>query len=791
MGVFDEVHSKATNVIVASMESEGARIQADMLDWVTASEGQSLAGLLFLTAIIAAIFTFAAGGNYRAARCLLVGPPLFFFLTVVRVPHSMTQWQFGEDIFPQEYVEQSLQAVGSGQAAGKVSLFFQYWSIFSSEITQRLIQLLKLTEDQSHLDFITKIERYMREQNFDQIKDTNIRILIRTVVASKCARYYMLQKTAADPTIDIVSKSHIQDDLAEMENDRVVTIDEVFRQDENELVSGLIEASQAGFAHELNKQNSLVDEPLQAGKTYTCGEIWRHVVSALRPQVQDQINKSLESNLSPLQEPDKVRQKFYRKICLYNSRATGQYKDNNCREGAAGNLGGVIEAVDWVIGRSLWHLMWSRNPYTDAIDLEGHSGVYASISGGGEIGGGDAYNTFTSQSIRRYNRSASFGFKSGFLNAAMALPNFQAVGLLLLAASYPFFAMVVILPGRAGSLFLWMGLWMWLKLWDFGFAIVMMIDNILYVMFPRGPNVGPGDITEAGRTWVRIMEVDSNYSSAMYYNIIATCMYSVPVVTGFLIKRGGSELINTFSDNFQSFSNRLSGSAATYAFALQTNTIFSQYVAQEDLQTIKGALKALMDPSIQRSFGVQAGLAQDTAAMDFTKELAKEHFGADLGGLSPATFAEFRKALNTGLKGREKAAVIAALELGGQLGAMQYAVSPEGWRGAEDAIASRYSTHDFSADRSYPSQAMLGLYMAFHHISDQSMVGDITDRKIGNGVVVNRDGIFGAAGTGATQGLRGRSAPISGERNAFTDTDAGVRAFQFMIGGQSGPNRMR
>src|SRR5690606_34495843 len=104
-----------------------------------------------------------------------------------------------------------------------------------------------------------------------------------------------------------------------------------------------------------------------------------------------------------------------------------------------------------------------------------------------------------------------------FVNAALSLPYFQGLGLMILSASYPFFAMLVIMPGRATGFFTWMGLWAWLKLWDLGFAVVMLIDNMLYAMFPKGPVIKEKDIENPGIAWAKLLEVDPNFSQANYY----------------------------------------------------------------------------------------------------------------------------------------------------------------------------------------------------------------------------------------------------------------------------------
>ena len=260
MGAFDGVNAKAGTAVAAAMESAGARIQADMLQMVNGADGQMLAGLLFLIALMTAIIIFAVGGNYRWGRYLLIGPPLFFFLTQPSVTYSDTHWVFANEEFPERYVNELIQGVADfgqgaagqgtgGQAAGgnggspEVSLFFQFWNVFTSEFTQKMISLLNLQEDDSHLDFMSKIERYMQANNFDHIKDTNIRIFLRSALAPKCARYYMKQKTVASSNINVALRAKLQAEIDELRDEKVITIDEVLEKEENQVIYGLLAAS--------------------------------------------------------------------------------------------------------------------------------------------------------------------------------------------------------------------------------------------------------------------------------------------------------------------------------------------------------------------------------------------------------------------------------------------------------------------------------------------------------------------------------------------------------------------
>jgi hypothetical protein len=369
--------------------------------------------------------------------------------------------------------------------------------------------------------------------------------------------------------------------------------------------------------------------------------------------------------------------------------------------------------VDWVIARSLWEEIWKRNRYADSQFMEGHSGYYASALGSGDMGEGDI-QVETSTAMQAFNRTEVWEFKGQYVNAAMALPHFQGVGLFLLATSYPFFAMFVLLPGRAGAIFTWMGLWAWLKLWDLGFAVVMMIDNMLFALFPRSSPLDDGDIYKPGVAWQRILEVDPNYSSMIYYNLIATCLFAVPVVTGFLAKKGGSEFINLLHSGGLDLSVRLAGSVTSFARSLQSQTWFAQRYAAQDEFMRKEAVKWANSQSgnTKRLLAMAAAQGGNKAAEEFLK--GKGGFDAvfkDQGAVKNALGA---------LKDREKQIILADFDAKMGMARYDFGVSKRSSYAAERAVAQKWFTHALMND--YPDTQIMNAIYAEKYLQQESVV---------------------------------------------------------------------
>ena len=62
------------------------------------------------------------------------------------------------------------------------------------------------------------------------------------------------------------------------------------------------------------------------------------------------------------------------------------------------------------------------------------------------------------------------------------VPYVQGVLLYMLALGYPLACILIVVPGWHKTLFTWMSFWAWAKLWDVGFAVVMVIERSIWAM---------------------------------------------------------------------------------------------------------------------------------------------------------------------------------------------------------------------------------------------------------------------------------------------------------------------
>ena len=96
--------------------------------------------------------------------------------------------------------------------------------------------------------------------------------------------------------------------------------------------------------------------------------------------------------------------------------------------------------------------------------------------------------------------------KSKFINAAGGIPYAQGILLYILALSFPFFSLLLLVPGKHGGFLLWFMLWIWVKSWDVMMALVIILSDSIYAILTvqmqgRGYVQGQTELNNMGVTF--------------------------------------------------------------------------------------------------------------------------------------------------------------------------------------------------------------------------------------------------------------------------------------------------
>jgi hypothetical protein len=123
-------------------------------------------------------------------------------------------------------------------------------------------------------------------------------------------------------------------------------------------------------------------------------------------------------------------------------------------------------------------------------------------------------------------------------------PYIQGVILYFLTMLYPFVAVLVLIPNRAGSFLNYLLCWTWVKSWDIGLSVIRVMDRVLWNLFPSLDfdentligRVSNGTISgDLPNVLSEALRVDPTYSVHGYYFILTTATYIMPVIIGMFI----------------------------------------------------------------------------------------------------------------------------------------------------------------------------------------------------------------------------------------------------------------
>ncbi len=665
----DVMVGKASTLVSAAMETAGAAIQSDMLDWVAGADGQSLAAVLYLIAIATAVIVFASGGNYKWGRYLLIGPTLFMFLTTVRSQSDGTEWAFGTETFEPAALKKALVGVvDDGTGTGiRVSTFFMFWNAFTSEVSQKLIAGIGLEESQSEYNFVNKVEKYMNTWNFlGRINDPNLRAVIKLTLGNQCREFFDAERKVYTPGSLPTDVQRAKEIVADYDKKKSI----------------LFQGGQqvGGWPDEVTQY---IREKKLEGKAFTCRELWEELLPDVSEEIVEAIDLQIKHALQPGESLDKARETYFLKIGEY----TGKYEGRLEAPGVSSNA--KQHAINWLMTKALWNEIWEQNSHIARNSMTGGSPL---INNGvePEPGAGTGNNEDVAGAIAQFNTTESYGQRSEFVTAALSLPHYQGVGLLILSAAYPFFAMMTIIPGRALNFLSWMGLWAWLKLWDLGFAVVMLIDNMLYSLFPRGMNIEDSEVLKPGQAFVKMMEIDPMHSEAVYYNLIATCLFAVPMVTAVFVKGGGGELGNIMTSNWQQYSAKIAGGASSYSRSQQAQG----HMKRLQEMSYKNGDKAMLSTMVESVFSGEVGrIVKLNATIGFLEGVMGKSGDFKLAGVPLSVLKSEASQAETALKNKISTAGYNAYYETSVSGAGQYA--------SNRAVAVGYYSHDLQGSQPY------------------------------------------------------------------------------------------
>lgn len=214
---------------------------------------------------------------------------------------------------------------------------------------------------------------------------------------------------------------------------------------------------------------------------------------------------------------------------------------------------------------------------------------------------------------------------------ALMMPYLQGILLYVLAIAYPFIALMIVVPGFHKTLLTWFTFYLWVKLWDVGFAIVMMMERSIWAMLMNSSNatVVTSQIADMQRhttMWVQCERTGPiNFEDAQSLSCPVPYVLNNPgSIAGSETVTGGLEMI-TFDNALTLFDQALATSGSLDFGALNGYYIFIMAALYFAVPMVTG----------QAVLGARSGVA--SAAGNFAGQPSQEA-GRAAGSAATSTF---------------------------------------------------------------------------------------------------------------------------------------------------------
>lgn len=543
----------AGTLISAALETSGHYVQSHMLDVFDAGLATSLGGLLMLISAVAAIFIVAVGGNYKFGVWFLVGPILFYAVTLTRTPSTGAIWQFGSRVNGGEFVDEAISNVVDTDKEANVSWFFARWNQLVSLAVRSMTEVVRPTENDGDLNFINQTTRYLSFFHAE-VEDPKMQEFVRLLTFSQeCLPYYNLQfRRGALDNNAVGNQEELDKRIKALSRKKVTnTVNKSFNIIRELKAKGYFEGVNEGV-----EDGEVIN--LDAD-SFTCKELWRMSIPVIERAAITFLAESISTRLANGQDATILIKELEKKF-------TSEDRQNKR----------YMYLLHAITGKMLLNTLIDMEPGFQKYHTKNRISSYAydNTYRPGEAGkaGIDNYNDplGVNENLRWWSSSTKGNRKGEYLNFMQGLPYLQGVVLYFLSVTFPFFAVALIIPGRHHTLLLWMGLWAWVKSWDFGLAIVMRLERILFQLLPTGPQLEDTELGDPSQVFKVLASGDPTYSVYIYYHIMATLMAAIPIVSGILVKKASGEVVSAVSQGYKDFAGHMGESLQSYTAGSMT-----------------------------------------------------------------------------------------------------------------------------------------------------------------------------------------------------------------------------
>jgi hypothetical protein len=555
------------NLIGSVLETLGGHYQSFILDQLSFVLLQPAAVLLYVVAIVGILVRFLLRGKVDdLSLWILVGPALLYLVLTTRSEYPGTIWQFGQEQRNQAHVwhevRKYLGESTAGDLAGaqperqaKVSSLFLYFNKLTSGVIRSITGVLSRANSNVDVRFLVNAE-FSSTMRSETVSDTGLRQLIHGPFMRDCSQMMSLAKgledtsKARDTLIGLARR--LQDAEMQLVNPKqssTAAYDYLKRLHAKYPDGFRIAATSTPIevTEWITTEQKRLREPVPVtssapeiqpiAETFTCRAIWNFVSLGLYEFAARAVLEKASAGEKMGIDPEEM----LRDLSLVKpKRDRANLSVHNIQE----EVSRLLHLTTKIASMYLLRNELSRMSGAAFINQYSKKGFEVPTMEG--VGESDLafLERIRTQFSEWKERSAVFA-------AASNLPFYQGVGLYLLSIVFPFFALLLVIPGRHTGFLMWFFLWIWLKSWEIGFTIVMLLSDVMYELFTFGREIDQvasveGWQADLATNLSALRDLDPSFQLTTYYSIIGTCLMAVPVISSYLILgslKGGASLI--------------------------------------------------------------------------------------------------------------------------------------------------------------------------------------------------------------------------------------------------------
>ncbi|MBL7662191.1 conjugal transfer protein TraG N-terminal domain-containing protein [bacterium] len=523
----------AGSLIAAALETGGHYLQSGIIDTFSQGLSNEIGAVLYIAAAIGAIMTVALGGRYLHAMWFIAGPILFQAVVFSRTPSIGPSFSMGQRPITMDEKKAALnEAIDSPSLEllkqAKVSVFFSTWVQIVDSVNQGLIKVIFQIKDQDQLQFLLQSQIYAAMLN-SRIEDPALQTLTKLVLLKECAPYVSAARSAYDDNLTTKNQLEAQGLMRDYGAFPVSLDTHPY----------LRQFMDSPFAKSMfENPNAECKDPHIAGKTnIACADIWNLAFCSLKQEARRMVLDTMSSVPQEVTDAS-VMQAILKKL-----------NPDTAAHTPAEQFNIVYNAV---AARMMNKALKELNPGSQ----------YLLADRDFKLANDQVFSV--NKIVSKINVPERYKGVGDFLEAMLALPYVQGMLLFYLSLAFPFFALALIIPGRYELFLAWMALWAWVKSWDVGMAAVMLLEKILWSTLPGTHAIDDRFAEDPGLVFKQVLGSDPLYSMNTHYLIIAGAMAAVPVLTGFIVKRGAGEIIDAVGNSMGKFAGRIGNAMRDY-----------------------------------------------------------------------------------------------------------------------------------------------------------------------------------------------------------------------------------